>query len=201
MASLAKPKHRLFWKYAVILVALVGGALIVSGVIDLLFTYRDTRNTLAEFQREKATSAAATIEQFLDDIEWQVQQAAKTPRVASSTRLELRRPDYLRLLKHVPAITDLSYTDGTGKEQISVSRLTLAVVGSSENPSQVKELQEPKAGDVYYSPVYFRDETEPYMTIAVVERGSDPGVVAAEVNLKFILEVVSRIKVGKAGRA
>ena len=107
VASLAKPKHRLFWKYAVILVALVGGALIVSGVIDLLFTYRHTRNTLAEFQREKATSAAAaTIEQFLDDIEWQVQQAAKTPRVASSTRLELRRPDYLRLLKHVPAITD-----------------------------------------------------------------------------------------------
>ena len=106
MASLAKPKHRLFWKYAVTLTVLVGGALIVSGLIDLLFAYSDTRSTPAEFQREKATSAAATIEQFLDDIEWQVQQAAKTPRVASSTRLELRRPDYLRLLKHVPAITD-----------------------------------------------------------------------------------------------
>ena len=201
MASLAKPKRRLFWKYAVILVVLVGGALIVSGLIDLLFTYRDTRNTLADFQREKATAAAGTIEQFFDGIEWQVRQAAKTPRAASSSGLELRRLDYLRLLKHVPAITDLSFVDGTGKERLRVSRLTLAVVGGSEDLSGVRELQQPRAGDVHYSPVYFRDESEPYLTIAVAEQTSDAGVVVAEVNLKFILDVVSRIKVGKAGQA
>ena len=201
MVSLIKPKRPLFQKYAFILAVLVGGALIVSGLIDLLFSYRDTRSTVAAFQQEKAISAAATIEQFLDDIAWQIRQTANTPRADSSAGLELRRMDYLRLLKHIPAITELSYLDRTGNEQLRISRLSMAVVGSSEDLSGEKKFQEARARDIHYSPVYFRDGSEPYMTVAVAERGSDPGVVLAEVNLKFIVDVVSRIKVGKAGRA
>ena len=47
----------------------------------------------------------------------------------------------------------------------------------------------------YYGPVYFRKGTEPYMTIAR-PAGSGGGVTAAEVNLKFVWDVVSRIKIG-----
>ena len=53
----------------------------------------------------------------------------------------------------------------------------------------------------YYSPVYFRKESEPYMTIAMAVAGRDAGVTVAELNLKFIWDVVSQIKVGKAGQA
>ena len=55
------------------------------------------------------------------------------------------------------------------------------------------------AEDIYFSPVYFRNESEPFMTIAVTEQGPDPGVVVAEVNLKFIWDVISQIKIGKTG--
>jgi HAMP domain-containing protein len=49
--------------------------------------------------------------------------------------------------------------------------------------------------------VYFRKETEPYMTIAI-RSGSDSGpVTVADVNLKFIWDVVSRIKIGDKGKA
>jgi HAMP domain-containing protein len=49
--------------------------------------------------------------------------------------------------------------------------------------------------------VYFRKETEPYMTIAI-RSGSETGpVTVAEVNLKFIWDVVSRIKIGDKGKA
>jgi HAMP domain-containing protein len=49
--------------------------------------------------------------------------------------------------------------------------------------------------------VYFRKETGPYMTVAV-RSGSDSGpVTIAEVNLKFIWDVVSRIKIGDKGLA
>jgi HAMP domain-containing protein len=49
--------------------------------------------------------------------------------------------------------------------------------------------------------VYFRKETEPYMTIAI-RSGSDTGpVTVADVNLKFIWDVVSRIKIGDKGKA
>jgi HAMP domain-containing protein len=50
-----------------------------------------------------------------------------------------------------------------------------------------------KRGQPWFGPVYFRKETEPYMTIAI--RPSDKGpVTIAEVNLKFIWDVVSRIR-------
>jgi signal transduction histidine kinase len=49
--------------------------------------------------------------------------------------------------------------------------------------------------------VYFRKETEPYMSIAVRSGGDAGAVTAAEVNLKFIWDVVTRIKIGKKGKA
>src|SRR5262249_22058127 len=60
---------------------------------------------------------------------------------------------------------------------------------------------EARAGRTYYGPVYFRNDSEPYMTIAVPEGGAEAGVTVAEVNLKFALDEVSRIKVGQAGYA
>src|SRR2546422_280227 len=53
---------------------------------------------------------------------------------------------------------------------------------------------------IFYGPVYFRKESEPYMTIAL-GGGPSAGVTVAEVNLKFIWDVVSQIKIGKAGHA
>ncbi|MGH7409274.1 MAG: GAF domain-containing protein, partial [Candidatus Methylomirabilales bacterium] len=52
-----------------------------------------------------------------------------------------------------------------------------------------------------FSPVYFRKESEPYMTLAMAGSREDAGVTVAEVNLKFIWDVVSQIKIGKAGHA
>lgn len=198
---LRKTDGRLLWKYVRLFIIRVGGALLTSGAIDLFFSFQDQRHALAKAQRVRAVSAAEMIERFLGDIEWQVHQAAKTPRAASNTGLELRRMDYLRLLKHVPAITDLSYLDRTGKEQLRVSRLALAVVGTSKDLSGEKKFQEARAKDIHYSPVYFRNESEPYLTIGVAEQGPNAGVVVAEVNLKFIWDVVSEIRIGKSGQA
>lgn len=196
-----KPRHQHFRTYLVTLVLLVCGALIVSSAIGLFFSYQDTRNTLAGFQREKARSAAITIHQFVEELERQARRPAQTPREASSRGLELRLKDYQELLKHVPAITELSYLDRDGKERIRVSRISSNIIGSGEDFSAAKKFREARSEDVYFSPVYFRDDSEPYMTIGVPERGSDAGVVTAETNLKFILESVSRISVGRAGDA
>src|SRR5207248_1464915 len=53
----------------------------------------------------------------------------------------------------------------------------------------------------YNGPVYFRRESEPYMTLAISGARRDYGIVVAEVNLRFIWDVVSEIKVGKRGYA
>ena len=57
------------------------------------------------------------------------------------------------------------------------------------------------AKKVYYGPVYFRRESEPYMTLALAGTRRDAGVSVAEVNLKLIWDVVSQIKVGEHGQA
>jgi hypothetical protein len=60
---------------------------------------------------------------------------------------------------------------------------------------------EAAARKVYYGPVYFRRESEPYMTLAIAGTRRDAGVSVAEVNLKLIWDVVSQIKVGERGHA
>jgi HAMP domain-containing protein len=74
------------------------------------------------------------------------------------------------------------------------------VTGSQTDYSHDPRFTIPKAGGIYYGPVYFRKESEPYMTIAMPMSGG-PGATVAEVNLKFIWDVVNQIKIGRAGKA
>jgi adenylate cyclase len=57
------------------------------------------------------------------------------------------------------------------------------------------------AHKVYVGPVNFRGDSVPYMTIARAGPQRSYGVVVADVNLRFILDVISKIKVGDTGRA
>src|SRR6187549_2002981 len=75
------------------------------------------------------------------------------------------------------------------------------VVGSGLDLSKDPKFAETVAKKVYYGPVYFRRESEPYMTLAVAGTRRDAGVSVAEVNLKLIWDVVSQIKVGEHGNA
>ena len=54
---------------------------------------------------------------------------------------------------------------------------------------------------VSYGPVYFRSGSEPYMTVAVAGSGGRNGVTLAEVNLKLVWDVISRIRIGASGHA
>jgi Cache domain. len=70
--------------------------------------------------------------------------------------LEQRRFDALRLLRQVPAITELAEVDSTGHEQLKVSRLAMEVVGSGKDMSKEPAFTEAVAHKVYYGPVYFQ---------------------------------------------
>src|SRR5262249_28481686 len=81
------------------------------------------------------------------------------------------------------------------------SRLAMDVVGSTSDFANDPKFTEAAARKVYYGPVYFRRESEPYMTLAIAGTRRDAGVSIAEVNLKLIWDVVSQIKVGERGHA
>jgi signal transduction histidine kinase len=192
-------RTRLFAKYVALFVAVVGVALLSNGIFEVFFYYREHKAALIRIQHEQAEAAAAKIGQFIKEIESQLGWTTQLPWSAGS--IEQRRFDALRLLRQVPAITELAQVDSTGKERLRVSRLAMDVVDSGLDLSRDPKFTEAVAHKVYYGPVYFRRESEPYMTLSLAGTRKDAGVSIAEVNLKLIWDVVSQIKVGEHGHA
>ena len=195
--SRARLRIGLFLKYVVLFFAVVLVALMSNGAFEVWFSYQEYKSSLIRIQRE--AEAAAANRPVHPQIEAQVRWATQLPWSAGA--LEQRRFDGVRLLRQVPAITELSQLDATGHEQMRVSRLAMDVLGSQIDYSKDPKFTEAVAHKVYYGPVYFRRESEPYMTLSLAGTRRDAGVSVAEVNLKLIWDVVSQIKVGEHGHA
>jgi signal transduction histidine kinase len=192
-------RGKLFRKYVALFLSVVCIALLTSGLSEIGFAYQEHKASLIRIQREQAEAAATKIGQFIKEIDNQIGWTTQLPWSAGT--LEQRRFDGLRLLRQVPAITELAQLDATGHEQLRVSRLAMDVLGSQNDFSQEPKFADALAHKVYYGPVYFRRESEPYMTVALAGTRRDAGVSVAEVNLKLIWDVVAQIKVGAHGQA
>jgi len=189
----------LFWKYFILFVALMGTALLASGLIDIWLTYRDHRVVLIRIQREQAGAAASKITQFVKEIEGQL--GWMTHLSWADPAMDQRQLDAIRLFRQVPAIAELALLDDQGREQLVVSRQAMDRVGSNIDLSADERFRAALANKVYFGPVYFRRGTEPFMSLAVAGARRDAGVVIAEVNLKHIWDVIHQIRVGLKGRA
>jgi GAF domain-containing protein len=194
-----KIRSRLFTKYVALFVAVVAVALLTNGIFEVFFYYREHKAALIRIQHEQAEAAAAKIGQFIKEIESQLGWTTQLPWSAKS--IEDRRFDALRLLKQVPAITELAQVDSSGIERLRVSRLAMDSVSGAVDLSKDPKFTEAVANKVYYGPVYFRRESEPYMTLSLAGARKEAGISIAEVNLKLIRDVVSQIKVGEHGQA
>jgi len=192
-------RRGLFWKYAIALVLLVGVTGLVSAAVQLVLEYQEHQAALVAVQREKAAGAAGRIDAFLRETE-RLLAGAPAPRpTGDAPSTEQLRTDFQRLLRQAPPILEASYLDPAGHEQVRVSRLALTEVGTQRDRSQEPAFWETRAVGSYYGPVYFRDQSEPFLTLGAAT--ADGGVAVAEVNLKFIWDVVDAIHVGNAGYA
>lgn len=190
---------RLFRRYFTLILALVCGALLLSSAIGLYFSYQENKAALASLQQEKAVAAAARIEQFVREIERQLAFAALTQLGEQGDAQ--RRLEFLKLLRLLPAVTDLARIDADGRERLAVSRLAMDVADSGRDRSGEPAFVQALPGRTWFSPVYYRSGSEPYLTIAVRGGGERPALTLAEVNLKFVWDVVSRIRIGVKGKA
>jgi hypothetical protein len=107
----------------------------------------------------------------------------------------------LRLLRQVPAVTELAQLDASGTEQLRVSRLAEGEVGTKADRFQGTKFAEALAHKVYFGPVYLRRESVPYMTLALAGTRRESGVSVAEVNLKLVWDLIWQLKVGEHGAA
>jgi len=154
----------LFPKYAAALMGLVGGALVLSGLIEMGLSYRAAMGTTAELQRSEVRAAAIRIEQYLEGMRAQVADVSSLPWDAGLLDAKDRREEFHRLLKLVPAIAELRHVNARGEEDMKVSRVALDEVGAQRTASRDGGVPQALTRGAFYSPTYFKDGTEPYMT-------------------------------------
>ncbi|HET7492811.1 MAG TPA: hypothetical protein VFK01_13130, partial [Bradyrhizobium sp.] len=99
-------RSRLFFKYTLLFVTLVVLALVTNGGFEVLFSYQEHKSSLIGIQEQQAAAAADKIEEFITQIESQVGWTTQLPWTDGT--LDQRRFDALRLLRQVPAITELA---------------------------------------------------------------------------------------------
>src|SRR5262245_49295153 len=189
-----------------------------SSLVELYFSYQETQRAIVRVERAKAVAAAARIEQFMKDIERHVRdttQAASDDPAATrvgSRRLafreglgaalaEQRELDFLRLLRNVPAVTEISHLDVSGMEQLRVSRVKFDATNSQDDFSRAPVFLEARTGKTYVSPVYLRNQSDPYVTLAVPVGTYAVEVTVAQINLKSVLRLIAQIEAGKGGYA
>jgi hypothetical protein len=158
--------------------------------------FQALRSQILHMQAERI---ADKLTQFIKESQNQVAWTTHLPLTAGSS--DQGRFDALRLLRQVPAITELSKLDAEGKELLKVSRLAMDVVGSGTDYSKEAKFTETVAKKIYYGPVYMRGESEPHMTLGMAGKRFDAGVSVVELNLKPMWDIVQQTKVGDHGVA
>jgi GAF domain-containing protein len=200
----ARRRERLVRDYFLVSVVLIGGGLITSGLIEIYYRYHESRGQLARLQKEIAAGAAYKIEHFVQEIHNILKGATKSRDIAPKGLTADFRFELEKLLLIAPAVTEAVALNETGLIQVQASRLRTVLPDAKKDLSTSAPFQSARQGKSYFGPVYFVRGSEPYMTIAVpIERfaGDVIGVLQAEVNLKYIGDVVSSITIGKAGYA
>lgn len=178
---------------------LVAAVLLVNGSISIWFAYRDATEAAVRVEQEKADAAADRVAQFIAELEQQIGWTTRPD--WARLPMQQRRYDFIRLLRQAPAITELLYVDGDGRERLRLSRLEPDAVDSGADLSADPRFRGAREGRVWYGPVTFRQGSEPYMTVAVAHAGRNSGATIADVNLKLIWEVITAIRVGGTGYA
>src|SRR5436853_3458297 len=98
MESRRQPQGHLFSKYLVLFVILISGALLTSGLLESYFAYQEHKTALVHLQRATAHAAAAKIEQFVTEIQHQIDWTTRPQSGSPDVALNQRRFDYFWLL-------------------------------------------------------------------------------------------------------
>ena len=171
----------------------------LGSATEAWFAFRDNRFDLNELLQVEARSAADRIQAFTDGIRDQLGWVVQFPWTEGED--DRRRIDGLRLLQQVPAIVSLSLVDPTGTERVFVSRVSMNRTGRGADMSADPAVVGARANRVWYGPVHYQRDSEPYMRIAVAGNRAAAGIVVADINLKLIWDIIAAIKIGDTGHA
>lgn len=185
-------RRTLYWKYAAYFTFLVSALLVLSGAVGGFFDYRESMSALEAIQRSNARFTAAAIANFMRGASNAVQTVAGKFHSSGEVDTDSLRIELVMLLRHHPEISEVRWIAPDGAERLFLSRIGLNVENSGRDWSDDRGFRGARGAGHYVGPVYFRQESEPFVTVTAA-RDSSGSVLAADVNLKFVWDAVAQV--------
>ena len=192
-------KSSLAAKYALLLCILVGVVQIITATIEIRSSMLESRKITASLQLSEARYAATKIDEFLKGIESQAQTvlALQAGGNLRTTHISNQRDEMHRLLQIAPAVVDIAIFDDKGREVLYTSRLLPDRINALSQ-IDVQGFAAIKTAGRSVGPVNYKDGSEPHARLFLWSP-ENIGLIA-EINLKFIADVVRTMQVGQTGR-
>jgi len=178
--------------------------LVIASGMQFLFNFQAQRGLVAEQQQLIARQAANTVASFIERKFAELDAAAKLGgRMGASA--EEHQTSLNNLLGLDSAFRQVALLDLQGQELARTSRLSQLTAGQLDERVSRDMLLQVREGNQQITPVYIDDITsEPLVIVAVPVTnifGDVQGMLLAEVNLKFMWDLVEGLEVGETGLA
>ncbi len=198
-------RGRLVRRYFLVCATLVGGSLVAGILVEMGFRFQEARQNVEVVHRQMAELAALRIRNYIEEVARAVNLAAHPRNLTGGRVSDDYNTDLRELLKNVPAIRNVVALDPDGHEALRQSRIGRSVPNAAADHSAAEYFTAARSGTIYFGPVIFPPNSfEPRIVIAApIEPfvGEVVGVLAAEVNVRYVWDVVQEIKVGESGYA
>jgi methyl-accepting chemotaxis protein len=184
--------------------ALTVSALVFSGAVQVFANYLSRQTAINQEQQLLARQASQSVVGFIDE-KFSVLEAAVEFSDPIQSTSEARQVTLDKLLGLQTSFKQLALLNAAGRQLTLVSRRSLSQAGQFTGQLTEDLLGKNREGQKSLSPVYIDIESgEPLMVIAIPILnifGEYQGTLAAELNLKFMWDLVGQLKVGESGYA
>jgi PAS domain S-box-containing protein len=189
---------------AIAFLALSAVVLLTASSLSMYFSFQNQQKLIINEQRFIAQNAADTVKSFVQENLGILEKSAAIGSLATAGQEE-QKTVLERLLGKVPSFRQLILLDAQKQELSKVSRLSnLVSYGFTKQIGNdlfsIVRQEKRYIGSIYIDEI----TSEPMMIMAVPVTdifGDFKGVLLAEVNLKFMWDLVAKIKVGDKGLA
>jgi signal transduction histidine kinase len=189
---------------AISFLALSAIVLLTSSSLDMYFNFKSQQELVSTEQQLIAQDAANSVKGFIQK-KFEVLQTANSIGNLVSANQEDQRLVLDKLMGLELSFRQLILLNAQGQELQRVARVSKMALDQSIEQFKSELFSQSSKGDTYISPVYIdRITSEPMLIMAVPITdvfGVFKGILTAEVNLKFMWDLVGSIKVGNMGVA
>lgn len=193
----------LFRRYVRILAICMAGVTCTAGVIHMAVVAKTQWASVAGLLDVQARAASSQVQAFLDKTVASLQWIDDVDQPGTTLDLEAMRDEAHRLLRRAPSVADMSFFDAKGCKRLTVSRLepdnTRDCQAPPEHSLDAELFARARKSGIDIGDVFFPDQSEPHLLLAIASRGQGTGVLVAQINLKVIHDTIAAVHVGRSG--